>query len=132
MRECVCVVRLLLTLHWCTNMACPVTLHLPLPSPPHLSPFHRAKPLIPRWITSYLIVITFIWQVGNFSCASWNLLSTTTNVLLGFLLPSLSPSLIPSLPPSLPPFFPPSLPYSLPPSLTPSRPSMLVSWRSYI
>ena len=37
-----------------------------LPPLPNLSPFHRAKPLIPRWITSYLIVITFIWQVSTY------------------------------------------------------------------
>ena len=53
--------------------------------PPNLSPFHRAKPLIPRWITSYLIVITFIWQVSTYIVyQEWFevLLSVATNVLL--------------------------------------------------
>ena len=44
----------------------------PPPPPPNLFPFHRAKPLIPRWITSYLIVITFIWQVSTYNVYTRN------------------------------------------------------------
>ena len=59
-RRCV---QLLLTLHCYTNSLSGYSSPAP-PSPSNLSPFHRAKPLIPRWITSYLIFITFIWQVN--------------------------------------------------------------------
>jgi len=38
---------------------------LPKPSSTSLPTSLRPKPLIPHWITSYLIVITFIWQVGK-------------------------------------------------------------------
>ena len=38
---------------------------LPHPSSTSLPTSLRQKPLIPHWITSYLIVITFIWQVGK-------------------------------------------------------------------
>ena len=98
-RRCV---RLLLILHCYTNSLSGYSSPAP-PSPSNLSPFHRAKPLIPHWITSYLIVITFIWQV---SCISWNLHAVNVILELG---------ISPSLPPS-------------PPS---SRLSVLVSWRSY-